>query len=77
MLRILKQYYPVRNAVFVVGEGMFIFVSVVIATWIIIGNTFFLTDRALALKAILIVSVCPAVPLLQRPLRPEDNGHQI
>ena len=58
MLRILKQYYPVRNAVFVVGEGMFIFVSVVIATWIIIGNTFFLTDRALALKAFLIVSVC-------------------
>ena len=41
MLRILKQYYPVRNAVFVVGEGMFIFVSVVIATWIIIGNTFY------------------------------------
>ena len=58
MLRILKQYYPVRNAVFVVGEGIFIFVSVMIATWIIIGNTFILTDRALVLKAFLIVSIC-------------------
>lgn len=58
MLRILKQYYPVRNAVFVVGEGLFIFVSVVIASWIIIGNTLILTDRALALKALLIVSIC-------------------
>ncbi len=58
MLRILKQYYPVRNAVFVVGEGMFIFVSVVIASWIILGNEFILTDRMLALKVLLIVSIC-------------------
>ena len=58
MLRILKQYYPVRNAVFVVGEGLFIFLSVIIASWIIIGNDIILTDKVLALKTMLIVSVC-------------------
>lgn len=58
MLRILKQYYPVRNAVFVVGEGLFIFLSVILASWIIIGDDFLLTDKILVLKILLIVSVC-------------------
>ncbi len=58
MLRILKQYYPVRNAVFVIGEGVFIFVSVVLASWIIIGNDFILADRAISLKIMLIVLIC-------------------
>jgi sugar transferase (PEP-CTERM system associated) len=58
MLRIFKQYYPVRNAVFVVGEGLFIFLSVIIASWIIIGSDFILTDWELALKSLLIVSIC-------------------
>jgi sugar transferase (PEP-CTERM system associated) len=58
MLRLFKQYYPVRNALFVVGEGLFIFVSVVIASWLLIGNDFILTDRALMLKTMLIASVC-------------------
>ena len=58
MLRILKQYYPVRNAIFVLGEGMFIFLSVIFASWIIIGKDFILADQALALKILLIVMVC-------------------
>ena len=58
MLRLFKQYYPVRNALFVVGEGLFIFVSVIIASWLLIGNDFILTDRALLLKTMLIASVC-------------------
>ena len=58
MLRIFKQYYPVRNALFVVGEGIFIFLSVLIASWLLMGNEFILTDRLLILKTMLIVSVC-------------------
>ena len=58
MLRLFKQYYPVRNALFVVGEGLFIFVSVIIASWLLIGNDFILTDRNLILKTVLIASVC-------------------
>jgi sugar transferase (PEP-CTERM system associated) len=58
MLRLFKQYYPVRNALFVVGEGLFIFVSVIIASWLLIGNEFILTDRNLILKTVLIASVC-------------------
>jgi len=57
MLRLFKQYYPVRNALFVVGEGVFIFVSVIIASWLLIGNDFILTDQSLILKTLLIASV--------------------
>jgi FlaA1/EpsC-like NDP-sugar epimerase len=58
MLRVLKQYYPVRNAVFVVGEGIVIFLSVILASWILFGNEFIRTDQALLAKALLIVIVC-------------------
>lgn len=58
MLRIFKQYYPVRNAFFVVGEGLFIFFSVIIASWILIGHDFLLEDVALILKIFLISFVC-------------------
>ena len=59
MLRILKRYYPVRNALFVVGEGLFIFLSVIIASWLMIGNNFIIMmDPPLLLKTLLIASVC-------------------
>jgi len=58
MLRILKQYYPVRNAAFVVGEGTFIFIAVVIASWIVLGNDFIVTDWSIVFKSLLIVSIC-------------------
>jgi len=38
MLRLLKQYYPIRNAVFVIGEAFVIFFSVLIAYWFIIDS---------------------------------------
>jgi sugar transferase (PEP-CTERM system associated) len=58
MLRIFKQYYPVRNAIFVVGEGVCIFLSVIIASWLVIGHDFILMDQAILLKTLLIASVC-------------------
>ena len=58
MLRIFKQYYPVRNAFFVVGEGLFIFFSVIIARWLLIGHDFILEDHALLFKTLLISVVC-------------------
>ena len=57
MLRILKQYYPVRNFVFLFGEGLAIYCSVIIATWIvtdIIVSAPFIFNR----KAALITMVC-------------------
>jgi sugar transferase (PEP-CTERM system associated) len=58
MLRLFKQYYPVRNAVFVVGEGLFIILSVIIASWVVIGNHFILSSHQLILKTLLIAGVC-------------------
>ena len=37
MLRIFRQYYPVRNAFFVLGEGLVIFSSIIIASWLYLG----------------------------------------
>ena len=58
MLRIFKQYYPVRNALFVVGEGIFIFLSVIIASWMLIGSDLIVSERALIMKTLLIAAVC-------------------
>ncbi len=58
MLRLFKQYYPIRNAIFVVGEGLFIFFSVFIASWILIGNDFLTANVQLVLKILLIAGVC-------------------
>ena len=58
MLRLFKQYYPVRNAIFVVGEGIFIFLSVMIASWVLIGGDFIVTERTLLMKTMLIAVVC-------------------
>ena len=58
MLRLFKQYYPVRNAIFVVGEGLCIFLSVIVASWLVIGHDFILTDQTILLKTLLIASVC-------------------
>ena len=58
MLRLFKQYYPVRNAIFVVGEGIFIFLSVMIASWVLIGGDFIVTELTLLMKTMLIAVVC-------------------
>ena len=58
MLRVFKKYYPIRNVFFVIGEGLFIFVSVVLASWIILGTEAFIYDHYIWLKILLITFVC-------------------
>jgi len=58
MLRLFRQYYPIRNIFFVVGEGLFIFVSVLIASWLLLGIESLAFDKGLYLKTVLIAFVC-------------------
>jgi len=58
MLRIFKQYYPIRNIFFFIGEGIAIFVAVVAACWLLLNVGLFGFDRWLFLKIFLISSVC-------------------
>ena len=58
MLRILKQYYPIRNALFVVGEALVIYASVLLACLIILGPETFAFHMDVTLKTLLITTVC-------------------
>ena len=58
MLRFFKQYYPIRNIFFVIGEGLFIYISVLVATWILINPESFPLGELLSRKAFLIAFVC-------------------
>ena len=60
MLRVFKQYYPIRNIFFVVGEGIFIFISVFVVSRILLGNPPPADDGWLLLKILLITTVCQA-----------------
>jgi len=60
MLQIFKKYYPLRNVFFVAGEGIFIFISVLLASVIILGLESFVPDRQLLMKILLITAVCQA-----------------
>ena len=58
MLRVFKQYYPIRNVFFIIGEGLFIFASVLFASWIVIGYNSFVIDELLWFKALLVAMFC-------------------
>ncbi|MDL2275977.1 TIGR03013 family PEP-CTERM/XrtA system glycosyltransferase [Desulfosarcina sp. OttesenSCG-928-G10] len=58
MLRIFKQYYPIRNILFVIGEGAFIFFSVLMAGCLLLGTGFFVESVFLLLKIFLVASIC-------------------
>ena len=58
MLRIFKQYYPIQNIFFVVGEGLITFASVLFAAWLILGMGSFGLDKLLFLKILLIIFIC-------------------
>ena len=58
MLRIFKQYYPIRNIFFFIGEGIVIFAAVMVANWLILNVGLFGLDRWLCLKIFLISLVC-------------------
>jgi sugar transferase (PEP-CTERM system associated) len=58
MLRIFKKNYPIRNVFFVIGEGIFIYVSLMLASVIILGPHSLQMDRWLFLKILLITTIC-------------------
>ena len=58
MLRFFKQYYPIRNIFFVIGEGLFLYISVLMATWILLNPESFAFDNLFSRKAFLIAFVC-------------------
>jgi sugar transferase (PEP-CTERM system associated) len=58
MLRIFKQYYPIRNIFFFIGEGIVIFAAVLVACWLLLNVELFGLDRWLSLKIFLISLVC-------------------
>jgi sugar transferase (PEP-CTERM system associated) len=58
MLRIFRQYYPIRNVIFATGEGVIIYLIVVLVAWVKIGPDIFVLDKWIILKSLLITSVC-------------------
>lgn len=58
MLRLLQQYYPVRNAVFVIGEAFVIFCAVMISCWFVFNPGTMVFDHRLYFKIFLISGVC-------------------
>ena len=58
MLRIFKQYYPIRNIFFFIGEGIVIFAAVMVASWLLLNVGLFGFDRWLCFKIFLISLVC-------------------
>ncbi|OQY14102.1 MAG: capsular biosynthesis protein CpsE, partial [Desulfobacteraceae bacterium 4572_187] len=58
MLRFFKQYYPIRNIFFIVGEGVFIYIAVLFASWVLINPESFTLGNLLSRKASLIAFVC-------------------
>jgi len=58
MLRIFRKYYPIRNALFVFGEGIFIFVAVILACRFLLGADTLLFQINIVLKALLITVTC-------------------
>jgi sugar transferase (PEP-CTERM system associated) len=58
MIRVFKQYYPIRNIFFVLGEGLVIYLSVFIAAYALRNTEPFVPDSAMALKMLLTTLVC-------------------
>jgi len=58
MLRIFKQYYPIRNIFFIIGEGLAIFVAVMVASWLLLNVEWGGLNRWIFLKIVLVSLVC-------------------
>jgi sugar transferase (PEP-CTERM system associated) len=57
MLRILRQYYPARNAFFLVGESLLIYASVIISSGFLLGADWLTWQALLSRKAFFIAAV--------------------
>jgi sugar transferase (PEP-CTERM system associated) len=58
MLRVFKQYYPILNLFFIIGEGVFIYGCVLMASLIILGMNAFTSDPWLYIRILLITITC-------------------
>ncbi len=60
MLRIFKQYYPIRNIFFFIGEGLAIYISVIVASRIVLKDQSIPFGTWVYLKVFLITFICQA-----------------
>jgi sugar transferase (PEP-CTERM system associated) len=58
MIRVFKQYYPIRNIFFVLGEGFVIFISVFVAVYVFKNTGSFVPDGTMTLRILLATIVC-------------------
>jgi len=58
MLRLLKQYFPIRNILFFIFEGLFIFGTIFLSALLLTHSDSFLFDLILFLKIFLITVIC-------------------
>ena len=58
MLRILRQYFPIRNVVFLILEGCIIFVTFLLSTILLTFSDSYWFDFMLVLRIALITFVC-------------------
>lgn len=58
MLRIFKQYYPIRNIFFILGEGVVIYTSILLAYSFFRVTTLDGLDGAIFLKAFVVTFIC-------------------
>jgi sugar transferase (PEP-CTERM system associated) len=58
MLRLFKQYYPIRNVFFIIGEFLLIYGAVLTAAGLIQYPDLYVIDLWVCLKALLIAMVC-------------------
>ena len=60
MLRLLKQYFPIRNIIFFIFEGFIIFGSVLLSSILLTFSNSYLYDALLVLRILLITLICQA-----------------
>jgi len=58
MLQLFKQYHPLRNIFFVIGEGIFIYFSLQLAAVFFLGKSALYQDPWFYLKLLMITCVC-------------------
>jgi sugar transferase (PEP-CTERM system associated) len=57
MLRVFKQYYPIRNIFFVIGEGLLIFIVVLPVSFTLMSAGSFAVDILLLMKILLVATI--------------------
>jgi sugar transferase (PEP-CTERM system associated) len=58
MIRIFRRFYPIRNLFFVLGEGILIYLSILMASHLLMRHEIGGTDYELLLRILLITIVC-------------------